>query len=104
LGRQRAPRDPPYGLGLHRDGAAVLSVLWADGGAFAVAVFARGPWEGEALALCPRRPAHGTMPYLPAAAGFRPIGPARRTGAGRGRRHGRARGEAISARRRAARR
>jgi hypothetical protein len=36
---------------VHHGGAKVLSVLWADQGAFAVAAFARGAWEDEALAL-----------------------------------------------------
>jgi hypothetical protein len=49
--RQHTATDLPYGINVHRDGAKVLSVLWADGGAFEVAVFARGAWEDEALAL-----------------------------------------------------
>jgi hypothetical protein len=51
LARQHARPDLPYGLDVHRDGAKLLSVLWADHGAFAVAAFARGAWEDEALAL-----------------------------------------------------
>jgi hypothetical protein len=40
----------PYGLEVWR-GAKVLSVLWADDGAFEVASFVRGAWEDEALGL-----------------------------------------------------
>ena len=50
LARQYARPDLSYGLDVWRDGAKVLSVLWADGGAFEVAAFARGAWEDEALA------------------------------------------------------
>ncbi len=32
-------------------GEKVLSVLWADDGAFEVVSFVRGAWEDEALAL-----------------------------------------------------
>jgi hypothetical protein len=32
-------------------GAKVLSVLWADNGAFEVDSFVRGSWEDEALVL-----------------------------------------------------
>jgi hypothetical protein len=51
LGRQHMRPDLPYGLDLRRDGALVLRVLWADGGAREVAAFVRGRWEDEALAL-----------------------------------------------------
>jgi hypothetical protein len=51
LGRQHTAPDLPYGLDLRREGALVLRVLWADGGAAEVAAFVRGPWEDEALAL-----------------------------------------------------
>jgi len=34
-----------------RAGTKVLSVLWADSGAFEVADFTCGDWEAEALAL-----------------------------------------------------
>ncbi len=51
LQRQHTRPDLPYGLDVWRAGAKVLSVLWADGGAFEVADFARGDWEAEALAL-----------------------------------------------------
>lgn len=51
LERQHAAPDLPYGLDVWRDETKVLSVLWADTGAFDVAVFVRGPWEDEALAL-----------------------------------------------------
>ena len=51
LGRQHTVPDLPYGLDLRREGALVLRVLWADGGAAEVAAFVRGPWENEALAL-----------------------------------------------------
>jgi hypothetical protein len=50
LARQRTTPDLPYGLDV-RHGAKVLSVLWADDGAFEVVIFVRGPWEDEALAL-----------------------------------------------------
>jgi hypothetical protein len=50
LARQRATPDLPYGLDVWH-GAKVLSVLWADDGAFEVVSFVRGPWEDEALAL-----------------------------------------------------
>ena len=49
--RQRAGPDLPYGIEVRHDGALVLRVLWADGGAREVAAFVRGPWEDEALAL-----------------------------------------------------
>lgn len=51
LQRQHTRPDLPYGLDVWRAGSKVLSVLWADGGAFEVAAFARGGWEAEALAL-----------------------------------------------------
>ena len=51
LQRQHTRPDLPYGLDVWHDGAKVLSVLWADGGAFEVVGFVRGPWEGEASAL-----------------------------------------------------
>jgi hypothetical protein len=51
LERQRTRRDLPYGLDLWRDGSQVLGILWSDDGAYEVAVFVRGPWEDEALAL-----------------------------------------------------
>ena len=50
LERQRTTPDLPYGLDVWH-GAKVLSVLWADDGAFEVLRFVRGPWEDEALAL-----------------------------------------------------
>jgi hypothetical protein len=50
LARQRTTPDLPYGLDVWH-GAKVLSVLWADDGAFEVVSFVRGPWEEEALAL-----------------------------------------------------
>jgi hypothetical protein len=49
--RQRAKPDLPYGLDVYHDGGQVLSILWADDGAMEVAMFIRGPWEEEALAL-----------------------------------------------------
>jgi hypothetical protein len=51
LERQHGRPDLPYGLDVWRDGARVLRVLWADGGAAEVVAFVRGPWEEEALAL-----------------------------------------------------
>ena len=51
LERQHTRPDLPYGLDVRREGATVLRVLWAEGGAFEVAAFRRGPWEDEALAL-----------------------------------------------------
>ncbi|MXP66090.1 hypothetical protein E0493_22355 [Roseomonas sp. M0104] len=51
LERQRTRPDLPYGFEVWHAGAKVLSVLWADGGAFEVTHFVRGPWEAEALAL-----------------------------------------------------
>lgn len=50
LGRQRATPDLPYGLDVWR-GEKLLSILWADDGAFEVVSFVRGAWEEEALAL-----------------------------------------------------
>ena len=46
---QRTRPDLPYGVDVHREGMNVLSVLWADRGAFEVVAFARGAWEDEAL-------------------------------------------------------
>ncbi len=51
LQRQHTRPDLPYGLDVWRAGTKVLSVLWADGGAFEVVDFTRGGWEAEALAL-----------------------------------------------------
>jgi hypothetical protein len=48
--RQSARPDLPYGFEVFH-GAKVLSVLWADDGAFEVATFVRGSWEDDALAL-----------------------------------------------------
>jgi hypothetical protein len=50
LERQRGTRDLPYGLDVWR-GEKLLSVLWADDGAFEVVTFVRGAWEDEVLAL-----------------------------------------------------
>ena len=50
LERQHTRPDLPYGLEVWRNGK-VLSVLWADGGAFKVNSFVRGSWEDEALML-----------------------------------------------------
>jgi hypothetical protein len=47
LSREEAS-SPSYRHALERK---VLSILWADDGAFKVIDFARGPWENEALAL-----------------------------------------------------
>jgi len=49
--RQHTRPDLPYGLAVRCDGATVLRVLWADGGACEVVAFVRGSWEDEALAL-----------------------------------------------------
>ena len=43
--------DLSYGLDVYHDGRQALSILWADDGAMEVAMFIRGPWEDEALAL-----------------------------------------------------
>ena len=51
LERQHTMSDLPYGLDVWHAGAKVLSLLWADGGAFEVIGFVRGGWEAEALAL-----------------------------------------------------
>lgn len=51
LARQHKAPDLPYGLTVWHAGRKVLSVLWADDGAYTVADFSRGGWEGEALAL-----------------------------------------------------
>jgi hypothetical protein len=50
LERQRSRPEVPYGLEIWR-GDMVMSVLWADDGAFLVERFERGSWEDEALAL-----------------------------------------------------
>jgi hypothetical protein len=41
----------PYGLDVQHDGTKVLSLLWADEGAFEVLAFVRGAWEDDALAM-----------------------------------------------------
>jgi hypothetical protein len=51
LQRQHTKPDLPYGLDVWRAGTKVLSVLWADDGAFEVVDFVRGDWEAEAMAL-----------------------------------------------------
>lgn len=51
LTRQHKAPDLPYGLITWHGGRKVLSILWADNGAFNVTDFLRGPWENEALAL-----------------------------------------------------
>src|ERR1700720_3230992 len=48
--RQHTLLDLPYGLDVWQEGK-VLSVLWAENGAFDVASFVRGPREDEALAM-----------------------------------------------------
>ena len=48
--RQHTQRGLPYGLDVWH-GARVLRILWADDGAFKVANFIRGAWEGATLAL-----------------------------------------------------
>lgn len=51
LKRQHTMSDLPYGLDVWHAGTKVLSLLWADNGAFEVIGFVRGGWEAEALAL-----------------------------------------------------
>ena len=51
LARQRTRPELPYGLEGWSDDAKILSMLWAEDGAFDVDSFVRGAWEGEALAL-----------------------------------------------------
>ncbi|TCZ61104.1 hypothetical protein [Roseicella aquatilis] len=51
LQRQNAAPDLPYGLDVWHAGTKVLSMLWADDGAFEIIDFVRGAWEVEALAL-----------------------------------------------------
>jgi hypothetical protein len=51
LQRQHTAPDLPYGLDVWHAGAKVLSMLWADDGAFEVNEFVRGGWEAKALAL-----------------------------------------------------
>jgi hypothetical protein len=51
LEQQHTTATLPYGLDAWWRGAKVLSVLWADDGAFEVVSFVRGPWEDKALAL-----------------------------------------------------
>lgn len=51
LQRQHTTPDLPYGLDVWHAGTKVLSLLWADDGAFEVIDFVRGGWEAEALAL-----------------------------------------------------
>src|SRR4051794_21639979 len=51
LEQQHTVPDLPYGLNIWHAGTKVLSVLWADDGAFKVVEFARGSWEDEALTL-----------------------------------------------------
>lgn len=50
LERQRSRPGLPYGLEIWR-GDKVMSVLWADDGAFLVEQFERGAWEDDALGL-----------------------------------------------------
>jgi hypothetical protein len=50
LEEQRNRPELPYGLEVWH-GDKVLSLLWADHGAFGVDCFIRGDWEDEALAL-----------------------------------------------------
>jgi hypothetical protein len=51
LERQRTRPDLSYGLDVWHGAKVMLSILWADDGAFEVVSFIRGPWEDEALAL-----------------------------------------------------
>jgi hypothetical protein len=48
---QHTAPDLPYGLDVWHDGVHVLSLLWAEAGAFQVVSFHRGAWEAEALTL-----------------------------------------------------
>jgi hypothetical protein len=50
LERQHTRPDLPYGLEVWR-GGKVLSILWADDGAFKIVTFVRGAWEDDALKL-----------------------------------------------------
>jgi hypothetical protein len=51
LERQRARPDLTYGLDIRHDRENVLSLLWADCGAFEIVRFVRGAWEDAALEL-----------------------------------------------------
>jgi len=51
LADQHTVADMPYGLDVWHDGMHVLSLLWAEAGAFRVVRFHRGAWEAEALVL-----------------------------------------------------
>jgi hypothetical protein len=58
--RQHTRPDLPYGLDVFWREAKVLSIQWADGGAFALLHFERGSWEDAALAL--GQPAENEQP------------------------------------------
>jgi len=51
LERQHTRPDLPYGLNVWCAGSKVLSVVWADSGAFEVIEFSPGVWQEQALAL-----------------------------------------------------
>ena len=51
LERQQAAPSLPYGMEVSHDGIKVLSILWADDGAWEVTAFHRGHWEDAALSL-----------------------------------------------------
>jgi hypothetical protein len=51
LGRQQSASSLPYGMDVSHDGRKVLSILWADDGAWKVTSFHRGSWEDDALSL-----------------------------------------------------
>ena len=51
LERQQVASSLPYGMEVSHDGIKVLSILWADDGAWEVTAFHRGHWEDAALSL-----------------------------------------------------
>lgn len=51
LARQHTRPDLSYGLDVWHEGVKVLSLLWADTGAFEIVCFVRGPWEAAAMAM-----------------------------------------------------
>jgi hypothetical protein len=48
--RQHTRPDLPYGLNIWCAGTKVLSIIWADNGAFEVIAFSRGVWQDQVLA------------------------------------------------------
>jgi hypothetical protein len=49
--RQHTRPDLPYGLNIWCAGTKVLSIIWADNGAFEVIKLSHGAWQDQALAL-----------------------------------------------------